>query len=306
MEFHELINEGADGAYLEYYHLMERYLWLTLSYDMTALLTMDGEFDEANHSWKQVTGYAPEDFDGRYLMEFIHFDDREKSLAEFQKLTTSDMATKTFSFRFLCKDGTYRRLHWNVAFSPDHNRFFCVVKDVTEPGVGATMHAAYHDVLTGLPNRLYLTDRIPARLDKARAEGQPLAVMFLDLDGFKAVNDTYGHRAGDWLLKGVAGRLVDIVGDSGKAFRLGGDEFVIFLFGAERDKASAVAAQVVGTLAEPFVLENTELKVGASLGICLFPENGEDAETLIERADQAMYLVKRKGKGSFAFYSEDG
>lgn len=164
-------------------------------------------------------------------------------------------------------------------------------------------HLAYHDGLTGLPNRKLLLDRLHQAIAQGRRDGHPVAVLFLDLDRFKPVNDTLGHDLGDLLLEAVADRLVRCVREADTVARHGGDEFVLVLGRAEREQdAATVARKVIEAVAAPFLLHGHELHVTASIGISLFPHDGETAEALIQNADAAMYRAKRHGGSTYRFY----
>ena len=153
-------------------------------------------------------------------------------------------------------------------------------------------HRAFHDGLTGLPNRSLLMER----LDRAAGDGAPAALVLLDLNGFKRVNDTLGHQAGDDLLDQVADRLRGIVRDADTVARLGGDEFAILVAG-EAAVARTIAAQAFERLGEPFPIDGRPVRVGASVGIALYPEHAADPCTLLRYADAAMYEAKRRGTG---------
>ncbi|MCP5155386.1 MAG: EAL domain-containing protein [Ectothiorhodospiraceae bacterium] len=165
-------------------------------------------------------------------------------------------------------------------------------------------YLAYHDALTGLGNRAHFMERLEAVLERARSQRQRAAVLYLDLDGFKLINDTLGHDTGDLLLKAVAGRLSGCLRDGDVVARLGGDEFSITLEGVEqRSQASAAANRVLDALAQPVSVNGRELFVGASIGIALFPDDGDDAVTLLKNADTAMYRAKDGGRNTAEFYT---
>ena len=159
------------------------------------------------------------------------------------------------------------------------------------------------DVLTGLPNRHWIQGYLPQALDHARSAGQHLALLFIDLDGFKKVNDTAGHAAGDELLTHAAHRLQEAIRPHDKVVRFGGDEFVVIIESIEhRIDAAHVADRVEQAFRQAFRLSQGVHLVGTSIGIALFPTDGEDASTLLEKADIAMYSVKTNGKGGYQFY----
>ncbi len=154
-------------------------------------------------------------------------------------------------------------------------------------------YSARHDFLTHLPNRLLLSDRITQAISLARRHGKHLALLFLDLDGFKHINDSLGHEMGDKVLQFVAQRLVASVRTSDTVSRYGGDEFVILLSEiAEAGDAAISAEKILAALAMPHAISESNVNLSASIGISIYPQDGHDAETLIKNADAAMYLVK--------------
>jgi diguanylate cyclase (GGDEF)-like protein/PAS domain S-box-containing protein len=186
--------------------------------------------------------------------------------------------------------------HW-VAF----------LRDVTEARnqVVALRHQAMHDSLTGLPNRVMLLDRFEKAIDRSRQEALPVALLLMDLDRFKEVNDTFGHHFGDVLLRQVALRLQNQARDAETVARLGGDEFAIVLPAPRDNEAvTGLAQAILNSLEQPFVIEGQVLEVGASIGIALFPIHGADGRTLLRRADVAMYAAKQAGTG-YAFHRDE-
>ncbi|MGF6109498.1 putative bifunctional diguanylate cyclase/phosphodiesterase [Pseudomonas frederiksbergensis] len=160
-----------------------------------------------------------------------------------------------------------------------------------------------HDVLTGLPNRAFLSDLLDQALEFSRQENIPLAVCMLDLDGFKAVNDGYGHASGDLLLVEVAKRLRAIVRGEDVVARLAGDEFVLVLrYVRDLPELRAALNRVLGAISAPYSLHGKDINVFASIGVTLFPYDNEDAETLLRHADQAMYVAKQRGRNRFHLF----
>lgn len=167
-------------------------------------------------------------------------------------------------------------------------------------------HMAYHDSLTKLPNRNLLQDRLKVAMAHASRSKKMVAIMMLDLDGFKAVNDSVGHLMGDLLLNAVAERLMHCVREEDTVARMGGDEFVVALPDITQEQDAAIVAQkILDALNRPFQIENHELHITASIGISSFPLNANDTERLLKQADVAMYLSKKKGKNTYHFYKSD-
>lgn len=165
-------------------------------------------------------------------------------------------------------------------------------------------HQVYHDSLTRLPNRSLFNDRLTQDLLNAQRRGQPLALLFLDLDRFKVINDTLGHAAGDRLLCMAAERLRRVVRKGDTVARLGGDEFTVLLSTLELpNDAEKVAKKIIRLLQKPFYCDGNELHVTTSVGIAIYPKDGTDSKTLMENADTAMYIAKQHGKNGYRFYN---
>ncbi|HDZ46974.1 hypothetical protein LCGC14_0155370 [marine sediment metagenome] len=167
-------------------------------------------------------------------------------------------------------------------------------------------YMALHDPLTGLPNRLLLTDRLNVALAYAQRHNQQVALLFLDLDRFKHVNDVFGHGLGDQLLQEVARRLSSCVRAEDTVSRQGGDEFIVALTGINEEQDAAITAEkLLNVIASPFILEDTEIILGISIGVACFPRHGEDTRTLMRNADAAMYVAKERGRNGYQFYAPE-
>lgn len=162
---------------------------------------------------------------------------------------------------------------------------------------------AYHDVLTGLPNRLLLTDRVRQGILHASREKTLISIMFIDLDGFKMLNDTLGHDQGDELLKQVSKRLLSVVRKNDTVSRLGGDEFILYINDYKDEKnLDIIASKIINAFKQPFILDHEEYYITGSIGISQYPKDGEEVETLIKKADNAMYRAKNLGKNQYQKY----
>jgi two-component system CheB/CheR fusion protein len=166
-------------------------------------------------------------------------------------------------------------------------------------------YLAHHDDLTSLANRTVFQDRLQQAVALVRREHQLLAVLLIDLDNFKTINDTLGHETGDLLLKEVAQRLLTCIRDADTIARLGGDEFAALLYNIEPEEVSTVAQRIIDSLSQPIGLNRTELFITASIGITLFPNDGEDSGSLLKNADSAMYRAKEQGKNKFQYFSNE-
>ncbi|MBI3529210.1 MAG: EAL domain-containing protein [Betaproteobacteria bacterium] len=187
------------------------------------------------------------------------------------------------------------------------NGYRGIAKDITEriAAEERIQYLAYHDGLTALPNRSMFSQLLNHGIDHARRYNKGLAVLFLDLDRFKNINDTLGHEAGDALLQEVGKRLKYCVRQSDTVARLGGDEFVILLEElSEPGRVATVAGKILSAIVKPFQMLGQEFRVTASIGISIYPEDGQDEQTLMKNADIAMYHAKEEGKNNFQFHSE--
>ncbi|HDG67595.1 MAG TPA: GGDEF domain-containing protein, partial [candidate division Zixibacteria bacterium] len=165
----------------------------------------------------------------------------------------------------------------------------------------------YTDELTRIYNRRYLKEQIPRYLAQAKQKNLPVAFYVFDLDNFKGINDTYGHQTGDKALVHFAKIIVGTFKRAGIPIRYAGDEFVVVAPGVDRQRAKALGEMVEkGLSATPLVVEGKQIKLGCSIGVAIFPANGEDVDTLFERADEALYISKHQGKGRVTIYPESG
>jgi diguanylate cyclase (GGDEF)-like protein/PAS domain S-box-containing protein len=193
-------------------------------------------------------------------------------------------------------------------FFNGHVCYILTIRDVTirRRTEETIRNLAYHDPMTGLPNRRLFNDRLNQAIERARRNRRQLAVMILDLDRFKLINDSLGLARGDQVLRAVGERLVAVVRRSDTVARLGGDDFLLLLPGVDGAESSAkVAQKILDTFLPPLQLEDQELHLGATLGITLYPHDGDDAETLIRNADTALYRAKEHSRGSYQFYTTD-
>ena len=217
--------------------------------------------------------------------------------ARFKKLTSGEPFTAEYESR----DGS----SWYTACQPGADGGIVVTyTDITErkQAEDKIRYLANHDTLTGLASLRLGKDRLQHAIADARRNKLRIAVLFIDLDGFKAVNDTMGHDAGDAVLKGVAQRLVAAARETDTVVRVGGDEFLIIMGDLkEKSAAEIVAKKLLSVLIKPFDYNGDDAHIGASIGIALFPDNGEDGEVILKKADQAMYQIKKSGKNNFAF-----
>lgn len=181
-----------------------------------------------------------------------------------------------------------------------------IIDDITErkQQEETVRQLAYHDTLTGLPNRLLFNDRLALALAHAHRNQQKLAVMFLDLDRFKDINDTLGHSMGDKLLKGIGKRLKELLRKSDTIARMGGDEFILLLPNiSQTEDVVKIAKKILNVVQKPLTFDGHEIQITTSIGIVICPEDGEDVDTLMKNADKAMYYVKDHGRNNYQCYN---
>jgi diguanylate cyclase (GGDEF)-like protein/PAS domain S-box-containing protein len=260
--------------------------------DLLATVSLDGRFTLLNPAWEQVLGWTREELEAKPMHEFIHPDDVEQTLALILAGTHRPAHLENFTNRYRHRDGSWRWLLWSARC--DGDTWYAAAKDVTDRMW--LEHQALRDPLTQLPNRLLLMDRARQALSRLDRSGGVVALLFIDLDRFKAVNDTFGHDVGDRLLISVSERLAEMMRDSDTVARLGGDEFVILGEDIETDEeALALADRVVQTLKEPFQVGGVEVSMPASVGVSITHDGETDPESMLREADVAMYRAKGAG-----------
>jgi len=268
--------------------------------------TLDGRILDCNDALARIFGYR----DRNELLERsardVYFDpqDRENVLNELRERgSLTNVET-----RMRRADGSELWVLENVTMIESRGEMEGTIIDITERKTAQEQieFQAFHDVVTGLPNRRLFRDRIGVALAHARRQRRGIAVMFLDLDQFKLVNDTLGHTVGDALLQAIADRLVGCVRAEDTVARMGGDEFTVLVSEtSDRRAAGVVAQKVLETVAQPVTVDGHELFVTTSLGIAMFPDDGTDAETLLKNADRAMYRAKEAGRNNFQYSTTD-
>jgi diguanylate cyclase (GGDEF)-like protein/PAS domain S-box-containing protein len=274
-----------------------------------ALTNMQGKYLEFNDAFERICGYTHNELNE---LDYWALTPKEYATQEAEQL---ESLTNTGSYgpyekEYIRKDGNRIPLRLNGVLIHDGNGQPCIwsiVEDITDRKrmEDALQLQAQTDALTGLPNRTLAKDHFERATSFAKREHTKVALIFLDLDNFKSINDTLGHLVGDELLKAVAVRLKECVRDTDTLNRQGGDEFMIVLDGVpDLDAMSRVAEKILAYLAKPFHIGGNELVTSLSMGIAVYPEDGQDYDTLFKKADTAMYQAKGAGRNTYRFYSE--
>jgi diguanylate cyclase (GGDEF)-like protein/PAS domain S-box-containing protein len=281
--------------------------------DLVFSLDRHKRINYLNNRAEQLLGASERKLIGQPFAEIVHKDDLRKIPLLFDEV--GDGASTTREITLLTGNGDSVSLACEITVvsmpgsAPSGSvSFLGSARDITQRNQALALmeFQASHDALTGLPNRTLFLDRLALAVSQASRNGQKLAVFFIDLNDFKAVNDTHGHRVGDELLQQVAESLKQCLREGDTLARYGGDEFTVMLPTIDvKQDAATVAYKLLKTLDTPFLLDGVgiRLSVGSSIGIAMFPDDGIDVGSLLERADQAMYGVKQAGKNDFHFYS---
>jgi diguanylate cyclase (GGDEF)-like protein/PAS domain S-box-containing protein len=274
-----------------------------------AIIIYQGDhFHYVNPAAASITGRDRDQLTGKDFWDLVHPDFQHLVKGKGRSRPRGVEAPARREFKILRRDGEERWLDFSAGAIEYGGRpaALGIAFDVTERKRAEEQikELAYHDALTGLPNRLLFNDRLSVAVAQAHRSASRLAVLFLDLDRFKVINDSLGHSLGDRLLQEVAERLQAGVRHGDTVARLGGDEFILLLPGIGRaEDAAKVAEKILETLKFPIRLEERELFVTASVGISLYPEDGFDVESLIKNADTAMYRAKEQGRDNFQLYT---
>ena len=275
--------------------------------DEGVLVIQDGNIVFANEAMARLSGYRLDELLNEMpYTDLVHPDARSEVQDKNRRRLAGEQFENHYETSIVTKDGERHEVELAVAMVKNGqiSQIVVVVRDITErKGLQDNLqHMAHYDELTNLPNRALFFDRLERALADARRHGSDFALLFVDLDGFKAVNDAYGHQVGDQLLKEVARRMEQCVRESDTVARMGGDEFAVILGDvAQTDDASRVAQKIIDSLSTPLLLDGKDCHVGASIGISLYPHDGENSESLLTKADGAMYSAKNKGKNTYCF-----
>lgn len=276
--------------------------------DLITQVDQQAMFTFVNHRSREIFGLAPEECIGLSTFEFVHPDDRETSQRAFSGWVKDRIKNTTYENRQISHTGQVFHMLWTINFHYDPQGAITSInsigRDITKRKESEYLleYLATHDTLTGLPNRSLFSDRLRHALSLAKRSRNYVAVMFIDLDDFKSVNDVFGHEMGDQVLKRVAKTLRNCVRESDTVARLSGDEFTLAVENIIKpEDAAAIAQKILSELSEPIREDGQQITITASIGISIFPTHGEDEVSLLKKADAAMYQVKKTSKNNFLF-----
>ena len=287
--------------------------------DIVFMLDTEGRFTFINDTVYKTLGYDKNELLGQHYSKLVSGQSKEQAQYLFSEHRTGSRKFRNVELKLKCRDESEYRYFDTTSMSMDLSNpgmpsnkpvqgTYGVARDVTEKKQAQELinYQAYHDLLTRLPNRALMEDRLKIAITQAVRNKNKLAVMFLDLDRFKWVNDTLGHTIGDRLLQSVSQRLESCLRKGDTLARFGGDEFALVLPNIQNEEdAAVIATKIMEELKEPFAIDEHELYVSSSIGIALYPDAGLTIEALIQSADLAMYFVKDKGKNGFEFFNEE-
>ncbi|MCW8866558.1 MAG: EAL domain-containing protein, partial [Colwellia sp.] len=269
------------------------------------LMEEDGTIIDYYASDKANLYASPQEFIGKTMVEVLPDVVAQQFKESIEKVILEKGVT-SFEYELPMAQGlTF--FEARVSHLPKHKQVVTIVRDITEQHKSTEVikHHAYYDTLTQLPNRFLVLDRLSQLLNEAQRNKEKTAVLFLDLDDFKMINDTFGHEIGDNLLIEVANRLNKIVRKEDTVGRLGGDEFIILLRGLNEDhNALTIAEHLLKSFKESFKIDGRELMITLSIGIAIYPDNGKSACDLLRNADTAMYKAKGLGRNTYSFFTK--
>jgi diguanylate cyclase (GGDEF)-like protein/PAS domain S-box-containing protein len=281
------------------------------SADWVWALDINGRHTYSNQRGAAILGYGVAEFLAADSIELVHPDDRSLFRETFQKAVTKHCGWQNVVLRWQHRNGSYRILESSASPLLDETGqligFQGVDRDITErrQAEERIQFLAHHDSLTGLPNRILLRDRFELALAMAGRAKSHVAMLFLDLDNFKVVNDTLGHAAGDQMLLSVVERLSRCTREGDTISRQGGDEFIVLLHEVpDLETVEGIAGEILNELAEPMAVIGRQLNTSCSIGIAIFPEDGTDFDSLLQKADTAMYNAKDAGRNTYRFFDE--
>lgn len=275
-----------------------------------AIVSLEGKWLKVNKSLCQIVGYTEEELLKTDFQSITYPDDLEKDLTYVQQLLAGEICSYHMEKRYIKKDGSviWILLSGSLLRNANNTPLYFIAQiqniDDKKKAEQELNYIAHHDILTGLANRKQLDASFELALSYAKRHQNQIAVLFLDLDFFKEINDTLGHDVGDQLLIEIGARLKTTVRSTDILIRQGGDEFIIALTELSGpNQVIEIAKKILVTIAEPIIIKSHKISITCSIGISMYPEDGQDLNLLIKQADKALYIVKSEGKNNFKFFT---
>lgn len=268
---------------------------INLMLDPVFLVDRDNRIVFVSNACEQLLGYSAEELIGTLITSYMHPEDLEATRASITRVMNAQPHVD-FHNRYIRKDGGVAHILWSARWSEELNARIGVARDVTalRQAEEELRFLAHHDPLTKLTNRSLFNDRLDSALRSARRHQSALALLFLDINDFKGINDTYGHSAGDRILCVIARRLEGCLRDTDTAARMGGDEFTVLLSEIHSGAISGKIDQIHAVMAEPLGPEFGDMRMpSCSIGVACYPTDGADADSLLNHADREMYRIKK-------------
>lgn len=288
--------------------------------DIILILDRDGNFSFFNSKVESLLNYGKDELIGKHISSIVEDDDLEKANYFFENALTAKAGIQSIELSLRSHDPGRSKRHFELSLCPiaesdkgnlsgnQRYRVYGTARDITDKMEAEAFinFQAYHDLLTRLPNRALFKDRLSVAISQAQRNETQLAVMFIDLDRFKIINDSLGHTIGDRLLQAVSLRLQSCIRKGDTLSRFGGDEFTLLLSDVKDSSAAInIAEKILADLKQPFTLNDHQVYVGASIGIAMFPNSGDTMDSLIKNADIAMYRVKKTGKDGYQLFTNE-
>ncbi|MEH7445092.1 EAL domain-containing protein [Bacillus sp. JJ1122] len=313
IEFVVAVTRDFTETFIEKQRMIEseqRYRSL-IDHNLDAVLSIDlkGKILDVNPAAQTLTGYTVKQLKNKKIFSLIC----ETDVPNFSSIieeTQLGNAMESIDCRFMHRKGQHLTIHLKtipIVIDSEIKGMYVILRDLSDQAKSTELikYMAFHDQLTGLRNRRALLDQLDDMVNKKKRTNDEFALLFIDIDRFKFLNDTLGHIVGDQILKQVADRLLEIQKEYCTVYRQGGDEFMIVLENTDRQAAGEFAQKVLCRFMDSFYFNSQEYYITPSIGISLFPNDGRDSETLIKNADEALYSVKEKGKAHYQFYRAD-
>lgn len=308
--------------YQDKYHFM-----VENSQDVIYTIDELGIFTFVNSRLETLLGFSKSDLVGKHFLVLVYHEDIEDASEYLYGQNDMDTVQENIELRFKSRKGNCEPILFDIRTTTipkqlaaiekykfaDEDELgitagtYCVARDITERRKieDYIHHSAHHDYLTGLPDKVLLNDRIDSAIAQSKRSSTNFALMFLDLDGFKEVNDTHGHSMGDTLLHAIGARIKGCIREVDTLARVGGDEFMLLISQIDDcDGVSKIAEKIICEIQKPYNLMGSELTLSASIGIAMYPDDGDSRDALISNADMSMYHIKRNNKNGFQFFSK--